>query len=274
MENQPEQAAKREQDTKQDPLRETFVEMLFALAVAQIAIVAEKLAFLDKPLLEEGPAIAHLFVALILISSSWVGWRRSKSQGMKEKIESVFGLPYVGLLLDVFLVILYFILVQAVEVKQSDPPELTTPSARPEAKWLLVIFFVYVIWDLITDVVPHGAIANNRSRIRWIFKCLCASIVSTFASVLSLALIFGVFLLAKRSVASVQVICLDVALVMVIFLFRAAKALEIPLSRWLAVEDCTAFRKHRFVHTGERLGGWVCFVGYIALMAAVVFWHY
>ena len=267
-------AAKREEDTKQDQqdsLRETFVEMLFALAVAQIAIVSATLVSIDKPLLEKGPAIAHLFVALILISSSWLGWRQSRSPGMREKIKSVFGWPYVSLLVDVVLVVLYFIIVQAVEVKQSDPPDLTPPSASPEARWISIVFFVYVIWDLIVDVLAPGAIPHDRSGIRLVFKYLRASIVSTFASFSSLILIFLVFQLAKQKVSPLQVICLDGSLVFVIFLFRAAKALETPLTRWLKVQDCPAFRKPRLVHTGERYGGWACFVGYIVLMAAVLF---
>jgi hypothetical protein len=80
-----------------DPLREGFVAMLFALAIAQVAINAAAVFAVSAALESKLAASAHLIVALLLIACSWVGWRQSRSP---------------GLLLDVLLVVLYFIIVQ------------------------------------------------------------------------------------------------------------------------------------------------------------------
>jgi hypothetical protein len=82
--------------------------MLFALAVSEVAIHAADLVSASGNLSDKLPALTHLVVGLVLIAASWVGWRRSVSPGMKERVEYVFSLPFIGLLLDVLLVILYF----------------------------------------------------------------------------------------------------------------------------------------------------------------------
>jgi hypothetical protein len=74
-----------------DPLREAFVGMLFALAIAQIGINAAAVIAASAPAVPLQPgskvtASAHLFVALLLIACSWVGWRQSVSPGITEKV--------------------------------------------------------------------------------------------------------------------------------------------------------------------------------------------
>lgn len=119
----------------EDPLRYAFVEMLFALAVSQVAVHAADLVGISSTLLEKLPGFAHLALGLIVIAASWVGWRQSQSPGMKEQIRSLFSVRFVGLLIDVLLVILYFILVRSVEIEQragatvhGSPPCLRVPA--------------------------------------------------------------------------------------------------------------------------------------------------
>ena len=133
----------------EDPLRFTFVEMLFALAVSQVAMSAADLAGLAKSSAEL-PSLAHLVLCLFVIATSWVGWRRSQSPGAKPPIASIFSIRFGELLLDVLLVIFYFILVKSIEIEQVlGNPKLSAPSANPEALWISLIFVVYVAWDLI-----------------------------------------------------------------------------------------------------------------------------
>lgn len=123
-----------QQPHTEDPLRYAFVEMLFALAVSQVAIHAADLVGIQSSLLEKLPGFAHLTLGLIVIAASWVGWRQSQSPGMKEQIRSLFSVRFVGLLIDVLLVILYFILVRSVEIEQKSGATVhTSASALPES---------------------------------------------------------------------------------------------------------------------------------------------
>src|SRR5205823_1636231 len=120
---------------------------------------------------------AHLFVALLLIACSWVGWRQSVSPGITQKVTGVFRRSFVGLLLDVILVVLYFIIVQRAEINTVTGQIAVLPiSARPEAKGLLWVFAAYVSWDLVTDVLSPGCIPNG---VRWFsWKISAAALVS------------------------------------------------------------------------------------------------
>jgi hypothetical protein len=235
-----------------DPLREAFVEMLFALAVAQIAINAAVGVAMSVDVSQKLPGFAHLLLALLLIACSWMGWRQSRSPGMKERITSVFGLTFLGLLLDVLLVVLYFIVVQAGEIKLGNAAP-DPPSALPEAKGLLVVFGVYAAWDLIADVFSKDCIPKGSMCFR-IGKGFRVAIVSTFASIICFGLILLVRLFAREATSVLEVIAFDIALGAIILLFRSAKVLENPLSRLLRVTDCPAFQKQRPVSRAERYG--------------------
>src|SRR5262245_7337005 len=129
--------------SREDALRSAFVEMLFALAVSQVAIHAADVLAIRAAWQDKMPAIAHLAVCLVLIAASWLGWRQSVSPGMREKVQYLFSIPFVGLLLDIFLVILYFIVVRNVEIEQVGvETKLTPATAAPEALWLCVVFGV------------------------------------------------------------------------------------------------------------------------------------
>ena len=73
-------------------------------------------------------------------------------------MNSCFSIPFLGLLLDVFLVILYFIIVKLVEMEQKDGRVvLAAPTAKPEASWLCVVFITYALWDILADVLSEGS---------------------------------------------------------------------------------------------------------------------
>ncbi len=226
---------------KEDPLRFTFVEMLFALAVSQVAMSAADLASLPNPIGEKLPALAHLTLSLLAIAASWVGWRLTKSPGTKHLISSIFELRFVGLILDVLLVILYFILVKSTDIEQvNGSPRLTAPSAAPEALWISAVFAVYALWDLLSDVLPADY-APGLTFVRRLWRGLRIAFVSTFSSIACLGLTWLVYRNASNASSGSRVVALDLALLAVIFLFRVLKAVEIPLSGWMGVADCDAF---------------------------------
>ena len=247
------------EDSRQNALREAFVEMLFALAVAQVAIHAADLVKVSSSLGAKMPAFAHLFLALMLIAASWVGWRGSRSPGMQRDVESIFSIAFIGLLVDVFLVVIYFIIVRQVDIEQKgDSPVLLPPSAVPEALLLLVVFVVYAVWDLVTDVFSPGCIPHGLGARAWISKTARLGLVSTIASDMCIFFIGVAYCIARRTEHrhdSTQVVLIDVALLLMIFFFRAIKAVENPLSRWFRITDCEAFRQPRAVHGNEI---WLC----------------
>jgi hypothetical protein len=257
-----------------DPLREAFVGMLFALAIAQIGVNAAAVIAASAPPVSAQPAsqfaaTAHLLVALLLIACSWVGWRQSVSPGITEELTGVFQRSFVGLLLDVILVVLYFIIVQRAEINTITGQIAVEPtSARPEAAGLLWVFAVYIGWDLLTDVLSHGRIPSD---IRWFSrKTVAAAVVSIFASALCLVLVFLVFLAAANAKSVPKVIALDVALAATILLFRSLKPVEKLLSKHFGVSDWPAFSKPRKTSTAQIAWGWICSVVYVLAIVAVL----
>lgn len=238
---------------KEDPLRFTFVEMLFALAVSQVAMGAADLASLTNPIAEKTPALSHLALSLLVIATSWVGWRRSQSPGTKHLITSIFEIRFVHLMLDVLLVILYFILVKTTEIEQvNGNPRLIAPNATPESLWISAIFAVYTFWDLLADVFSAGCVPQLPFFSR-LWKGFRIAIVSTFCSALCLGLSWSVYKYSINASSASRVVALDIALLAVIFLFRILKTIENPLSRWFGVADCNAFSPPRPAQGNDRL---------------------
>ena len=121
----------------------SFVEMLFALAIAQVAIGVADLIQDDWDYL---PAYFHLLLAIIVITTSWVGWRQSAFSG--SKVKTIFGRDFIELMLDVLLVIFYFILARGVESPHENK-NMTVP-AENEAFWVMVIMISYFVWDCVS----------------------------------------------------------------------------------------------------------------------------
>jgi hypothetical protein len=232
-------------NSAEDVLRSAFVEMLFALAASQVAIYAADVVAVSAAPEKKAPAIAHLAAGLVLIATSWIGWRQSQSPGMKEKVTYWFSWTAIGLLMDVILVIVYFILVRRVEltVDQNGKTQLGTASAEPEALWLCVVFGIYAFWDLVADVFSQGCLPQGSVRERVLIG-LKASIVSTSASVLSLIMTF-VALRVASGASDWSVVLIDGMLICTLLFFRSAKALENSLADFLKVRGCKAFKERR-----------------------------
>ena len=244
--------------------------MLFALAVSQVAIYAADLVGIGAPLNDKWPACAHLGVGLVLIAASWLGWRQSQSPGMKDKVTFVCSLPFLGLLLDVLLVVLYFIVIRTVEIEQkAGATTLAVPSAIPESLWVLIVFAVYAVWDLIADVFSKDCIPKAPFRYR-AFKYIRVAIVSVITSVVCLLLSYQSYCIATTATDSTEILFLDGMLVAVILLFRILKACENPLAKCFRVIDCKAFLTPRKTEGTELFWGTVLMLLY-ALCAAGAF---
>ena len=254
----------------QDALREAFVEMLFALAISQVAIHVADVVRIDANFASKLPALAHLTVALVLISASWVGWRQSVSPGIKEaRVKYIFSLPFVGLLLDVFLVIVYFVVVRSVEIDEKDGARfLTAPSAVPEAQWIVVVFGIYVAWDLVTDVLSPGCIPEHLRRLEWLSKLGRAALTSVYCSVVCLAMATIALMLAQGHRRSAEVLLVDGMLLTTILFFRTIKTTETFWASAMDVQDCKAFSKRRDTAGNENL--WSLVLGFLYALCLVL----
>jgi len=123
-----------------------FVEMLFALAVAEIATTGH--AAYSSPPIENVddvkafvPQLAHLLLCLVIVGASWFSWGSTKYRA--RNVSAVSTLGFLEFVTDALIVLSYFILIKEVDARDQ-------PSARPEAWLLLGIFALYLVWDIIT----------------------------------------------------------------------------------------------------------------------------
>lgn len=195
----------------------TFIEMLFALAIGQVAIGFSELIYYqstsNQTLWAVIPAYSHLLLAAAVISTSWVGWRISVYSG--SDIKSVFSLDYIELLIDVTLVIMYFALARAVEIP--DPYSASfCPDASFEAYAVAIIISTYVLWDVV----------SCRSKLEKLHKRLWASISCTIISWLLVWSDIG------GSGTVWAVLLGDCSLMALILTFRAMKLHDLSEHTW------------------------------------------
>jgi hypothetical protein len=131
--------------------------------------------------------------------------QRAKGQGIFER-------EFLILLLDVSLVVIYFILVRAVDFTGGEGGEKFRfePSARPEAFWILIIFCVYMVWD----VVAKWPLTRNTKE-DWL-----RSIPNLVCVLIALGIKYAV-----QNVSGWHIVAADFALLSLILFFRAFKDL-------------------------------------------------
>jgi hypothetical protein len=185
--------------------------MLFALAVAEVAVRWAQVA--AKFGLSSGawPAHLHLVLAICIIATSWIGWSWSMAAGNIKPIQHAFSIEFCVLLVDVTLVILYFMIARSVEFVEVD----SGASAREETFLVSTIFGIYFLWDFLTKALFKSDQPNESSaRAFWLrgrvsFSCFLISLV-------------GVWLISD--VKSPLGVCMaDISLIALVFLFRALK---------------------------------------------------
>ncbi len=210
-------------DNQGKELRLTFVGMLFALAIGKLAIDVGEYYLTRPPLLLNLHVLSHFVLSMYILTSSWIGGQMSKSSGSAKKIKSVFDLQYVILLIDVLLVIFYFIIILGVE-KQ---PEFV-PDASVESFWTLIIFVTYLVWDIFTKLLSSEIVErtdqnkdkHSIKRLKWNIKEFIARASITFICILLASLVYCVM---GNSTTTEEVIIADIALLSLFVLFRGFK---------------------------------------------------
>ncbi len=192
---------------KKDPkLRHEFVGMMFAVAIGEVGLQTATLVRAGN-WVHFLPAYSHLLLATMIIATSWVGWTLSHSRGGQKDVESIFEWEFMVLLLDVALVIIYFILVRSVDIVGDDPVRLSA-SARPEVFWILIIFWIYFVWDFPTK----WPLSRPENLVRVVATGTC----------LVLAYVVRSFV---QDADPPHVLTADLALLSLVLLFRALKDL-------------------------------------------------
>jgi hypothetical protein len=200
-------------------LRHEFVGMMFAITIGEVGLQAAGLAQAGH-VAHFLPAYSHLFLATVVVATSWVGWSASVAPGARQDVHKVFQWAFLVLLLDVSLVIAYFILVRTVDFGK----DLTSPHIEPAstvALWVFVIFCLFFVWDFLTKVIMY----TESHEGPWLHNC-GSRMLPTVA-----CLLLG--LVTWRRVENVDVphyLTADFALLSLVLLFRALKEF---VSDWL-----------------------------------------
>src|SRR5262249_9001721 len=130
-----------------DDLRFLFIQMLFSLVIAEIAMQFATLISQKRPLPDASPILAHLLLVTIVVTTSWVVWCASvaNEQHPEYHLHEVFSWPYALLLIDVGLVICYFVIAKAAGIPTANTDPIT-PSAERGSFWLMIFFAGYILW--------------------------------------------------------------------------------------------------------------------------------
>jgi hypothetical protein len=211
-----------------DPkLRHEFVGMMFAITVGEIGLQAAGLVQ-AKHYVHYLPAYTHLFLATFVVAASWVGWSRSVIPGARQDVEELFEWAFVVLLLDMSMVVTYFILVRTVDFGNEHH---RIDSASAVAGWHVLIFALYLAWDVVTKFLMYerpddmgwwkgwqgvdAALKKKRTdRFRRMVPTVICLLISWY--------LWNAF----QSATAERLLVADFALLSVVLLFRALKSLE------------------------------------------------
>ena len=139
-------------------LRWLLVSALYALAIAEIAVQSANLVANKKRSLGDTSAVAaHLILVTFVVTTSFVGWTLAVARDVhpEHHLVNIFSAPYLLLLVDVWLLVAYFIMAKRAGAPKKEDSELD-PSAAKGSFWLVMVFGGYFLWDIIAYWVMHG----------------------------------------------------------------------------------------------------------------------
>lgn len=247
--------------TGQNELHRTFIAMLFAFVAAVIAqqiaehlIVATnswKLA--DNPsamyerLKGDGlyliAAASHSTLALLMLVISWIMWSKSQGGGNRPDITSVFSAKFIIVLVEVFLVVLYFAIAKTSEADFSSYNEnlgirsyVESASAYPEAVQMQWVFAVFLVWDMIVDVLASPRSTPTTGIVNRLLALPQGLL--TYCSVSAICLAGAILISSSAPLygSPEQAIAGDIALIALLLLFNIGKAFEFYPRKWFPSE--------------------------------------
>jgi hypothetical protein len=234
--------------------------MMFAITIGEVGLQVAALVQAGHTA-HYLPAYTHLFLATIMIATSWVGWSLSRSPGARLDVVAIFQWEFVVLLLDVSLVITYFILVRAVDFgREGVAPRIAPPSTL--AFWTIVVFALYLAWDIVTKIIIYCR--KPEAERQWTRKYGSRMIPTVVCLILAF-----VARLVTSSADLPHYLTADFALLCLVLLFRALKdfvSARIPKKKGDPIDWSKAW--------WPRVWTILCVVGLtLGLMATGWSWH-
>jgi cadmium resistance protein CadD (predicted permease) len=217
-------AKERTRASSKPELRHEFVAMVFAVTIGEVGV---QLSTLIKQPCFFGllPGYSHLFLATILIAASFVGWTQSPSEGARRDVRKVLEWEFMVLLVDTLLVVCYFIMVRAVDFDAGEGAEKSkyVPAAGPEAGWILAIFGIYLLWDIVTKFIVKPNNSEDEPATEEEKKKKAGSqLVRVLVTAICVALaVWAVLWMADAKLGNV--VLADLGLTALVLLFRALK---------------------------------------------------
>lgn len=171
---------------------------------------------------ERFAAVLHLTVAAALIVTSAVGYYNSRQ--LPKLNVTFFNLPLVQALLDIAMVVTYYILVDLVE------PRAEAYDARPEAILVSIAFWLYVFWDLANYRVSkdeYSQVALRKVPQRCVEYGYRRGVTLTFCGIISAAT-FVYYILVNVNALSgkTPTVLMDLFLLFSLILYRIFKPLR------------------------------------------------
>lgn len=228
----------------QNILQKTFIAMIFAFVIsfhAQtiaefLTVITNNWTFFPIPsaLILDLLAVAmQILLALLMISISWIMWSKSQAIAHTNDIEQIFSAKFITFILEIILVTLYYSLAKALEVDFTEYNKtknvsdyLTKVSALPETSIMIMIFAIFLIWDLITDIFKSPSNYIHSDIFDRFLNFLCGCIVYCSVSALCLIASIVIFLIIPADSTALTTILADLNLVFILFFFYQAKAYE------------------------------------------------
>ncbi len=204
--------------------RHEFVGMMFAVTIGEVGLQTAALVQTHE-ISRYIPAVSHLLLATIMIATSWVGWTLSRAPGGQLDVRGIFEWEFLVLLADVGLVIVYFILVRTVDFGAEGRPRID--SAYIVASWIVWIFWLYLVWDILTKIFMYPKQPKTSPPGTWFDEAGKRMIPTVICLVLAYV--------TKSLISSADFphwVTADLALLSLVLLFRALKGWSRP---WIFV---------------------------------------
>lgn len=208
----------------------TFVDVLFALVIARVLEPFARASDLSPA------SISHLMLAGVLTVSSWIGYHNSWNR--PRYLIRFFNLPFWQFLVDVLLVVVYWMNATYAEgiptdvgITTATPPRAN--SALPEAIFVVITFALYATWDWIGKAIRN---AKGYKRRRRDLDVPSRRVVTIVCLLISIGIAVWVWYLRPSTTKSI--VAMDIGLFLLIIGFRVAKE---------AVTDPDIYQR-RFTH--------------------------
>ncbi|MFV7441187.1 hypothetical protein ACNPMZ_06970 [Acinetobacter pittii] len=253
-----------EKTSDQNILQKTFIAMIFAFVISFHAqTISEFLTVItdnwtvfpiSSAVTIDFLAVAmQILLALLMISISWIMWSKSQAKAHINDIEQIFTIKFITFILEIVLVTLYYSLAKSLEVDFSEYNKtknvsdyITKVSALPETSLMIMIFGIFLTWDLITDIFKSPSNFVSSDTFDKFSDFVCGFIVYCSVSAICLIASIIIFFVIPPDPTTLTTIYADLALIFILFFFYQAKAYEyygLNTFHWQATRKNTK-RKH------------------------------